>query len=55
MMDIEKFIQSLKYTWVRCLIKEPDSPWTNIVSYKINLSYGLAVFGPLWVEKIRKK
>ena len=55
MIDVEKFIQSLKCTWVRNLIKEPDSHWTNIVNYKINLSHGLAVFGPLWGEKVRKK
>ena len=55
MPDLEKFIKSLKCTWIRRLIASPASPWAKL----FETSYGpidlLFKFGPYWGIKSKKK
>ena len=51
MLDLEKFIISLKITWIRRLIRDSDSPWAYLVNHQLNLSSKLITYGPAWCEK----
>ena len=51
MLDLEKFIISLKITWIRHLIRDSDSPWAYLVNHQLNLSSKLFTYGPAWCEK----
>ena len=51
MLDFEKFIISLKITWIRRLIRDSDSPWAYLVNHQLNLSSKLFTYGPAWCEK----
>ena len=55
MPDLEKFIKSLKCTWIRRLIASPVSPWAKL----FETSYGpidlLFKFGPYWGIKSNKR
>ena len=55
MPDLEKFIKSLKSTWIRRLIASPASPWAKL----FETSYGpidlLFKFGPYWGIKSNKR
>ena len=51
MLHLEKFIISLKITWIRRLIRDSDSPWAYLVNHLLNLSSKLFTYGPSWCEK----
>ena len=51
MLDLEKFIISLKLTWIRHLIRDSDSPWAYLANHQLNLSSKLFTYGPAWCEK----
>ena len=52
MLDLEKFIKSLKLTWIRHLIRDSDAPWAYLVDHQLNLSSKLFNYGPAWCEKL---
>ena len=51
MLDLEKFIKSLKLTWIKHLVRDLESPWANLINSQLNLSKKLFSFGPAWCEK----
>ena len=52
MLDLEKFIKSLKLTWIRHIIRDSDAPWAYLVNHQLNLSSKLFTYGPVWCEKL---
>ena len=36
MIDMSKFIKSLKSTWIRHLWMYSDAPWVHLINYKLN-------------------
>ena len=46
MIDINKFLKSLKSTWIRHLLKDSDAPWAHLIKYRLNVSHKLTIFGP---------
>ena len=50
-LDLEKFIKSLKLTWIKHLVRDLESPWANLINSQLNLSKKLFSFGPAWCEK----
>ena len=55
MIDINKFIKSLKSTWIRRLLKDSDAPWAHLINYRLNVSHKLTIFGPAWCRKLIAK
>ena len=51
MLDLEKFIKSLKLTWIKHLVRDLESPWANLINSQLNFSKKLFSFGPAWCEK----
>ena len=51
MLVLEKFIKSVKLTWIRRLIRDSNSAWAYLVNYQSNLSIKLFIYGPAWCEK----
>ena len=45
MLDLEKFIKSLKLTWIRRLIRDSDSPWAYLVNHQLNRPSNLCTYG----------
>ena len=46
MLDLEKFIESLKLTWIKHLVRDFESPWANLINSQLNLSKKLFLFCP---------
>ena len=50
MLDLEKFVKSLKLTWITRLVRDLESPWANLINNQLNLSDKLFSLGPAWCE-----
>ena len=55
MPDVEKFIKSLKCTWIRRLITSPTSPWAKLFERSYGPIESLFKVGPFWGIKSNKR
>ena len=55
MPDLEKFIKSLKCTWIRRILASPASPWANLFETSYAPIDLLFKFGPYWGIKSIKR
>ena len=55
MLDLEKFIKSLKCTWIRRLIASLASPWAKLFETLYGPIELLFKFGPYWGIKSNKR
>ena len=55
MIDLEKFICSLKCTWIRCLLTQKQSPWYELCLYNLKDYEKCFNLHSLWHKTLARK